>query len=59
VLVPACLMPGLRWIQEHCPIEEPTTVILADLAVAWGVPEVVVGQGLRTLARTGYFSLKG
>ncbi len=59
VLVPDRLTPGLRWIQEHCPIEEPTTVTLTDLAAAWGVPEFVVGQGLRTLARTGFFSLKG
>ncbi len=58
VLVPERLMSGLRWIQERCPIQEPTSVILADLSLAWGVPEIVVGQGLRMLVRTGFFSLE-
>ena len=58
VQVPERLEPGLRWIQAHCPLHEPTRVSIADLALAWGVPEVIVRPGLTSLARTGYFLLE-
>lgn len=59
VQVPERLEPGLRWIQAHCPLHEPTQVSIADLALAWDVPEAIVRPGLTSLARTGYFLLEG
>ena len=58
VQVPERLEPGLRWIQAHCPLHEPTQVSVADLALAWGVPDIIVRAGLSSLARTGYFLLE-
>jgi hypothetical protein len=58
VQVPSNLQPGLEWIQAHCPLGEPTTVTVADLAHVWNVPESVVMLGLRTLQRSGFFSLE-
>ncbi len=56
VSVPAGLEAGLRWIEAHCPLNEPTIVSTNDLAAAWGVPEGVIRVGLRSLADTGYFT---
>ncbi|MBN1964151.1 MAG: hypothetical protein JW910_05870 [Anaerolineae bacterium] len=58
VSVPDMLLPGLVWIQEHCPLHEPHTVALADLAAVWNVPESIILPGLRTLLRTGFFTLE-
>ncbi len=55
--VPDSLRPGLLWIQGHCPLDEPTVVMLADLSAVWHVPEEVIMAGLRNLQRTGFFSL--
>ena len=55
VQVPERLESGLRWIQMHCPLHEPTRVSIADLALAWNIPEVIVRAGLSSLTRTGYF----
>lgn len=59
VRVPANLRPGLQWIQEYCPLGEPTSVTLAELASIWNVPESVILLGLRTLQRSGFFVLEG
>lgn len=58
VRVPGNLMPGLEWIQIHCPLNTPTTVRVADLSEAWDVPATVIRLGLHTLQQTGFFSLE-
>ena len=58
VVVPEILQDGLEWIQQYCPLNEPTRVLLADLATAWHVPEPVISLGLRNLTRTGFFLLE-
>jgi hypothetical protein len=55
--VPPNLQQGLYWIQDNCPIDEPTSVRISELAIAWDVPEIVIALGLRTLQRTGFFTL--
>lgn len=58
VQVPEILLPGLAWIQEHCPLDEARTITLGELAEVWDVPEAVIMPGLRSLARTGFFTLE-
>ncbi len=58
VQVPSNLRPGLQWIQKYCPLGEPTSVTLAELADVWNVPEAVILLGLRTLQRSGFFVLE-
>ncbi|GAB4571100.1 MAG: hypothetical protein Kow0077_06880 [Anaerolineae bacterium] len=59
VVVPDNLLPGLAWIQEHCPKDRPTTVNLQVLAASWQVPEPIVVIGLKNLSRTGFFTVNG
>jgi len=58
ISVPANIRPGLQWIQQHCPLDAPTTVALADLAAVWDMPDAVILLGLRTLQRSGFFVLE-